>query len=185
MFKKGDEYELSFDYKCSAALPITLDIQQNYMPFSSYFSKSVNCSTETQHYKGTFIVSNSDNNCALAFSIGGQPFNGSVVTINNMSLVLKNSSKVNKPTIRNSAHLLRTFCYDSKRGVARLNLANAVNINLRLYSILGREVFNVVEKKNAGEYSYHVKNIGLAPGMYIGQIKAGNEAIQWKMTIEK
>ena len=47
MVEKGEEYELSFDYKCSAALPIEFNIQQNYGSYSSYFSKSVNSSGES------------------------------------------------------------------------------------------------------------------------------------------
>ena len=185
MVEKGEEYELSFDYKCSATLPIAFDIQQNYGYYSSYFSKSVNSSGEFQHYQAAFTASESDNNCALAFSLGGATFNGTEVTINNMSLILKKPSNVKKPNVQNRTNLLKTFFYDAKSGIVRLNLPSAALIDLHLYSVIGREVYAVAEKKNTGEHVYRLKNIGLVPGAYIGHIKAGLHAVQWKMIIEK
>lgn len=185
MFEKGEEYELSFDYKCSAALSISFNIQQNYAPYSSYFFKKVKSSEELQHYQGTFTVSKNDNNSALAFSLGGEAFNGTEVTINNMRLILKNHSNINKPNVQKNTKLLKTIFYDAKRGTVHLNLPSAALVDLHLYSINGREVYAASEKKPSGKHVYQLKNIGFVPGMYIGQIKSGSHAMQWKMIVEK
>lgn len=185
MFEKGEQYDVSFDYKCSKAQPLPFDIQQNHKPYKSFFFEEVNSTGEFQHYQTTFTVSKSDNNCALAFSLGGSTFNGTEVTINNMSLILKKPSKVNKPDVQKCTDLLKTFYYDTKRGIVRLNLPSAAFIDLHLYTINGREVYALSERKNAGEHVFPLKNTGLAPGAYTGLIKAGSQAVQWKMIIAK
>ena len=121
----------------------------------------------------------------MVFSLGGANFNGTEVTVNNISFVLKKPVKVNKPKVQKYSNLLKTFFYDAKSGIVRLNLPSAALIDLHLYSVIGREVYAVAEKKNAGDHVYRLKNIGLVPGAYIGHIKAGLHAVQWKMVIEK
>jgi hypothetical protein len=185
MFEKGEQYEISFDYKCSAAQPLPFDIQQNHKPYKSFFYEAVNSTGEFQHYQTTFTVSKSDYNCAFAFSLGGTTFNGTEITINNMSVILKKSSKVNKPDVQGYSNLLKSFFYDSKREIVRLNLPSAVLIDIHLYTINGREVYALSEKKNAGEQVFPLNGIKLAPGAYTGLIKAGSQAVQWKMIIEK
>ena len=61
MVEKGEEYELSFDYKCSAALPIEFNIQQNYGSYNSYFSKSVNSLRRISALSSCVHCSESDN----------------------------------------------------------------------------------------------------------------------------
>jgi hypothetical protein len=89
MMDKGTEYMLSFDYKCSQERKLTFNIQQNYAPYTSYYSDDVNATNELKHYEAILTASATDSNCALIFGIGGATFNGTVVTIDNMSLVKK------------------------------------------------------------------------------------------------
>lgn len=92
MLEEGAEYVLSFDYKCSKEVPVSMAIQQNHTPWSPYYSEEINMSNEYKHFEGTFTASKSDSNCALAFMLGGDNFNGTVVTFDNMSLVKKSAS---------------------------------------------------------------------------------------------
>ncbi|HEX9062710.1 MAG TPA: CotH kinase family protein [Clostridia bacterium] len=89
MIEKGTEYILSFDYICSAERPLSFAIQQNHGTYSPYYSGNLNITSKLQHYEAVFKASENDSNCALAFSLGGSTFNGTVVTIDKMSLVKK------------------------------------------------------------------------------------------------
>ena len=91
MLEEGAEYILSFDYKCSEERPLSFAIQQNYAPYLPYYSDALNITNELQHYEGTFTASANDSNCVLAFMLGGDTFNGTIVTIDNMSLVKKSA----------------------------------------------------------------------------------------------
>jgi len=89
--EKDTEYELSFDYKCSADQPSSLDLQQNHAPWALLFHDTLSFSNEFKHYQTTFTTSEAESNCALVFSVGGAMFNGTEVIIDNMRLVPKKS----------------------------------------------------------------------------------------------
>jgi hypothetical protein len=89
MMENGAEYVLSFDYKCSEARTLSFAVQQNHEPYSPYYTDNLKITNKLQHYEVTFKPSANDSNCALAFSLGGNTFNGTVVTIDNMSLIKK------------------------------------------------------------------------------------------------
>lgn len=92
MLEEGAEYVLSFNYKCSKELPVSFAVQQNHTPWSPYYSEEINMSSEFKYFEGTFTASESDSNCALAFMLGDESFNGTVVTLDNMSLIKKSTS---------------------------------------------------------------------------------------------
>lgn len=89
MLEKGKEYTLSFDYKCSKELPLSFAVQQNHDEYAPYFAGDLKITNALQHYESSFIAPNNDSNCALAFMLGGDTFNDTTVTIDNMSLVKK------------------------------------------------------------------------------------------------
>lgn len=91
MLEEGEEYVLSFDYKCNNELPVSFAVQKNYSPWSPYYSEKVNMTNELQHFEGTFTATENDSNCALAFGLGDS-IKGTVVTLDNMSLVKKSSA---------------------------------------------------------------------------------------------
>lgn len=91
MMEKGAEYVLSFDYKCSEERPLSFAVQQNHEPWSPYYSGDLKITNQLQHYEATLTAPENEPNCALAFMLGGNTFNGTVVTIDNMSLVKKSS----------------------------------------------------------------------------------------------
>jgi hypothetical protein len=97
MMEKGAEYELSFDYKCSQERPLSFAIQQNYEPWSAYFTGELNAANDLKHYETTVKATANDSNCALVFSLGGIAFNGTAVTIDNLSIVKKSSTGSVKP----------------------------------------------------------------------------------------
>ncbi|HEX2926687.1 MAG TPA: CotH kinase family protein [Ruminiclostridium sp.] len=94
MLEKGAEYVLSFDYQCSKELPLTFNIQQNYGTYTSYYNDKVNVNSKVQHYEATLKAPATDSNCALVFDLGGGAFNGSIITVDNMSLVKKSAPTV-------------------------------------------------------------------------------------------
>ncbi len=89
MIEEGAEYVLSFDYSCSETRQLPLCIQQNYTPWAPYYSGELTATKEPQHYETVIKAPASDSNCALIISLGGSTFNGTDVTIDNMSLVKK------------------------------------------------------------------------------------------------
>lgn len=92
MLEEGAEYVLSFNYKCSKELPVSFAVQQNHTPWLPYYSEEINMSNEFKYFESTFTASESDSNCALAFELGDDNFNGTVVTLDNMSLIKKSAS---------------------------------------------------------------------------------------------
>ncbi len=96
MLEEGAEYVLSFDYKCSQERSLSFAIQQNYEPWSLYYSGDLSINDKLQHYEAAFTASAKDSNCALVFNLGGSTFNGTVVTIDNMSLVKKSAAELIK-----------------------------------------------------------------------------------------
>jgi hypothetical protein len=97
MIEKGAEYVLSFDYKCSQERPLSFAIQQNYEPWSPYFTAELNAGNDLQHYEATVKAPANDSNCALIFNLGGTAFNGTTVTIDNLSIVRKPATGNIKP----------------------------------------------------------------------------------------
>ncbi|PYG87339.1 S-layer family protein [Ruminiclostridium sufflavum DSM 19573] len=89
MLEKGAEYILSFDYKCSRKTALVFNIQQNYEPWSAYYSDIVEADNELRHYEAAVTAPESDSNCALVFSLGGSDFSNIIVTLDNMSLIKK------------------------------------------------------------------------------------------------
>lgn len=89
MLEKGAEYVLSFDYSCSEPRQVPICIQQNYSPWTPYYSGELKATKEPQHYETVIKAPAADSNCALTISLGGNTFNGTDVTINNMSFVRK------------------------------------------------------------------------------------------------
>jgi hypothetical protein len=96
MLEEGEDYVLSFDYKCSEERPLLFGIQQNYAPFSPYYTGELKITNELQHYETTIKAPVSDSNCVFGFLLGGDTFNGTVVTFDNMSLVKKSSTPPSK-----------------------------------------------------------------------------------------
>ncbi|KNY25662.1 CotH kinase family protein [Pseudobacteroides cellulosolvens] len=94
MLEKGEEYVLSFDYKCTDERTLPFAVQLNHAPWSPLHSGNLNITSELQHYQAAFTASANDSNCALAFSLGEDTFNGTVVTFDNLSLVKKSATKV-------------------------------------------------------------------------------------------
>ncbi len=92
MLEEGAEYVLSFDYKCNNDLPVPFAVQKNYEPWSAYYSQQINMTNKLQHFEGTFTATANDSNCALAFSFGDST-NGTVATLENMSLVKKSATE--------------------------------------------------------------------------------------------
>lgn len=185
MFERGEEYELSFDYTCTPDRSLALTVQQNHEPFGSIYFSRVNGKSEIQHFEKTFTVTKTDNNCALVFSLGGTTFNGTVITINNLSLNFKKSAKINTRFAEKCKNPLKSFSYSTKRGIVSFNLPSAAQSDLKLYSVNGRQVYTVSEKNSYGEHTYNLKSIGLVPGAYIGQMSTGSHTMQWKVIIEK
>lgn len=68
----------------------------------------------------------------------------------------------------------------------RYNLAQAGQIKLEVYSILGQKVATLVdETMAAGSYQVNFDASGLASGVYITRLTAGNQVLSKKMTLIK
>jgi hypothetical protein len=89
ILEKGAAYVLSFDYSCSSERSLSFAIQQNHGSYLPYYTGDLKINNTVQHYENTFTASENDTNCSLAFLLGLETFEGSVVTIDNMRLVKK------------------------------------------------------------------------------------------------
>lgn len=150
MLEKDEEYVLSFDYKCSEERPISFAVQQNHEPWSPYFTGELIITNELQHYEGTFTATANDSNCAFAVSLGSNIFNGTVVTIDNMSLVKKSATEVIKGDID---------------GNGTVNIADALLLAVSFNSAVGDDRYNPsCDLNNDG--AINIVDIGILAGNF-------------------
>lgn len=135
MLEEGAEYVLSFDYKCNNELTVPLAVQKNYSPWSQYYSEEINMTSELQHFEGTFIATENDSNCALAFGLGSSK-KGTVVNLENMSLVKKTSDTFKYGDIDGNGKvdsidfaLLRKYILRIDKGFEYAHGAEAADVN--------------------------------------------------------
>lgn len=71
--------------------------------------------------------------------------------------------------------------------VIRFGITEATNVDLRVFDVLGREVAVLVNNQNleAGSYTANFNAEGLASGIYIYRINAGNNTTSMKMQLLK
>ncbi len=66
-------------------------------------------------------------------------------------------------------------------------LSSSSTVSLLVYDVMGRKVASLIEGKNqvSGEYSYTFEANGLASGLYVYQLEAGNQVLTKKMLLVK
>lgn len=132
MLEEGAEYVLSFDYKCNNELPVSLAVQKNYAPWTPYYSQKIIMNNELQHFEGTFTSTENDSNCALALMFS-ESSKGTVVTIENMSLVKKSATKPligdidGNGTVNMSDVVLMALVFNSVKGDGIYNASCDLN----------------------------------------------------------
>ena len=87
--EQGAKYEIEFDYFSDSQQTTYLNILQSHDDYLPYYTDTLNWTTSTQHYKGSFThTSASDNMCRVCFNLGGTgvkvPFRA---TVKNLKLV--------------------------------------------------------------------------------------------------
>lgn len=86
--KQNTIYRISFDYSGSIAQTMSFSIQQNYGSYQSYYQGTLNFTTETQHYEGTFIMLDAtDSNSKISFNFGKSNHSNYTNTIENLTLI--------------------------------------------------------------------------------------------------
>jgi hypothetical protein len=66
------------------------------------------------------------------------------------------------------------------------NDSQLINVKIKIYNILGEELFELVNKnQSAGNYSVKFNASGLSSGIYIYTLYAGNYSISKKMALLK
>ncbi len=88
--QQGEDYELSFRARAAANRTIDVLVQMGQAPFTSYFSETVNLTSEMQDFDFTFTMQNpTDNSTNVDFYLGG---NGIDTYIDYASLLITNCS---------------------------------------------------------------------------------------------
>jgi hypothetical protein len=87
--ENGATYQVSFDYSSDVEQSMTFHVMQNYGDYIPYFSDTLDYTTESQHYEGTFtMTSKNDNNVQIAFNFGASSLDiPYTMTIENLKLV--------------------------------------------------------------------------------------------------
>ncbi|MGA2508123.1 MAG: T9SS type A sorting domain-containing protein [Chitinispirillaceae bacterium] len=79
--------------------------------------------------------------------------------------------------------------YDAHAGLMRFQLKSQTQITYRIYSLLGRQVFQASETMGAGEHSMRINTLlntrPAARGTYIVNFKAGDESIRFRLVVDK
>jgi hypothetical protein len=75
--------------------------------------------------------------------------------------------------------------YDTRTGLMHFQLKSPTEISYRIYSLSGRSVFYASEKMGAGDHSMRINATCLPRGTYIVHCKAGDEAIRFRMVVDR
>lgn len=78
-------YRLQFDCTSGKDIEMPVSVQQNYGDHKKYYEDTVSVGQNKIHYDETFVLSKADDNCMIAFDIGGADYFN--VTFSNVSLV--------------------------------------------------------------------------------------------------
>ena len=85
--EEGKIYRISFDYTGTIDQAMAFSVQQNYGSYTPYYEKTLNYTTETQHFEGIFTMMHStDNNVKVSFNFGKSEYSGYTNTIENLTL---------------------------------------------------------------------------------------------------
>jgi hypothetical protein len=83
-----------------------------------------------------------------------------------------------------TARAVRPVSLYRKNGLAYCELKAAATVEMRVYSLSGREIVHTSCLMNAGRHAL-VMPRGLARGAYIAQAHAGGESLRWRMLLDK
>jgi len=75
--------------------------------------------------------------------------------------------------------------YDAGASLIRFQLNAQTQITYRIYSLLGRQVFQASETMGAGSHSKRINTGHMARGTYIVNFKAGNESLMFRMVVDR
>ncbi|MGA2507848.1 MAG: T9SS type A sorting domain-containing protein [Chitinispirillaceae bacterium] len=104
-------------------------------------------------------------------------------TVNNVAICKLNGTAV---IPRKGNNVLRPFItYDALAGLMRFQLKAQTPITYRIYSLLGRQVFQASETMGAGVHSMRIYTGRAARGTYIVNFKAGNESLMFRMVVDR
>jgi hypothetical protein len=96
-------------------------------------------------------------------------------TLNTTAGMPRQSDKVSRPFLT----------YDAHAGFVHFQLKAQTQITYRIYSLLGRQVFQASETMGVGDHSMRINTGRAARGTYIANFKAGNESLMFRMVVDK
>jgi hypothetical protein len=109
-------------------------------------------------------------------SAGGKVSNNvAMCKLNGTAVMPRKGYKVSQPFIT----------YDGNANLMLFQLKALTQITYRIYSLLGRQVFQAYETMGAGTHSMRINTGHAARGTYIVNFKAGNESIRFRMVIDR
>jgi hypothetical protein len=73
--------------------------------------------------------------------------------------------------------------FESSKGAVRIHLASAAEVQIKIYSLSGQNVYRAKEFKTAGDHTFRIGATSLARGAYIAQAKAGKASLQCRIII--
>jgi hypothetical protein len=83
-----------------------------------------------------------------------------------------------------TARTVRSVSLYRKNGIAFCELNAAAMLEIRVYSLAGREVVHTSRLMNAGRHALTMP-AGLAQGAYIAQVNAGSRSLRWRMLLDR
>ncbi|MBN1428196.1 MAG: glycoside hydrolase family 9 protein [Anaerolineae bacterium] len=72
LFLEGQSYSLTFDARASQIAKVNARVQMEAAPYTTYYARDVELTTEMQSYGYTFTSSDTDEAAAFQFQMGGQ-----------------------------------------------------------------------------------------------------------------
>jgi len=184
---KGNTYRVSFDASATAARTMLVMAQLGETPWTSYFEKTVELTTNKESYIIEFEMTENNNEIArLGFNIGNE---NPSVTIGNISVILLQGNvsiaDKNIPQANVKKSSLKVTAKKSAISV-KFKAKNSGTTDLRLYGLKG----NLVAKTNlqtvSGKSYTHTFNASNIPnGFYVVSVHSNGVVEQSRVIIPK
>ncbi|MCL2183825.1 MAG: carbohydrate binding domain-containing protein [Chitinispirillia bacterium] len=185
----GMKYRLTFDASAASAREISVYMQMDGTPYTSYLSKDVGLTAEKASFTYEFEMAATDDNARIAFNFGGASPN---VSLSNVKLIYiaggtapvhgdRNVSSVNK-----QSSALRVSAASSGLINISFRASGSGVTMIRLYDLKGKLILSEKLQTISGtNYSHTIKSGGLPNGVYVVGVRNNGKAEQARVAVPK
>jgi len=187
---QGMRYRLTFDASAAAARGISVYMQMDGAPYTSYLTKEVNLAADRASFTYEFEMAATDDNARIAFNFGGAVPN---VSLSNVKLIYIASGSTSVQGGRNvsSAGIkrpsaLRAMPLSNGAVNVAFRASNTGVTTIRLYDVKGKLISSEKLQTVSGANYSHTFNPGRLPnGVYVVGIRNNGKVEQARVVVPK